>query len=428
MHPGVIIAGKYRVEHTLGRGGMGVVVAATHLHLGTRVALKFLNEGVTKDPKVVQRFLREARATASLKNDHICRVSDFGVEGDVPYIVMELLEGTDLAKVVKVQPLDMATAAEYVTQTCTGLAEAHAARIIHRDLKPGNLFVTRRPNGAVLIKVLDFGVAKAPDGGDFSLTQTSSVVGSPGFMAPEQLRSSRQVDQRSDVWSLGVILYKLTSGRQPFKADALTDLAIAIAMDPVPPLPEVSPAFAAVVMHCLEKDPDRRFQSVQELALALQAFTLESRPTAAFTIDESMAFQSGAGPQPVAPITYAPEPPTTLQGASSQVGPAPRRPRRSRGFVIGLSACVALSIGIVIAVGVTGGRAPAAVEGRPLVPAMQPVVVPPPPPVVVAPPPPPPIEVIPEVAKPVVKKPRPIAPKKLPPPVKKDDDFSSKRI
>ena len=305
MYPGAIVAGKYRIEHVLGRGGMGVVVAAFHLQLGTRVALKFLNDNIVNDQRVVARFLREARASAQLRSEHVCRVIDFGTEGHVPYIVMEMLEGTDLARLVKLRPFDMATAAEYVRQACAGLAEAHAARIIHRDLKPGNLFLTQRPGGAPLVKILDFGVAKVLEAEDFSLTQTSNVVGSPGFMSPEQLRSARQVDARSDIWSLGVILYKLVSGRQPFKADALTDLAIAIAMDPVPPLVEASPEFSAVVMRCLEKDPNRRFQSATELAQALAQF---------FRPEESSVMQSHL-------LEHAPRPPIVMP-ASTRVSTA----------------------------------------------------------------------------------------------------------
>jgi serine/threonine-protein kinase len=277
MEAGTLVAGKYRVERILGRGGMGFVVEATHLGLQTSVALKFLAAEMAADPTAIARFRREAQASAQLRSEHICRVSDVGVEGKVPFIVMELLVGTDLARLSKVRTLDVATASLYVRQACAGLAEAHAAQIIHRDLKPGNLFLTRRSDGTPLIKVLDFGVAKAPEETSQKLTGTANVVGSPGFMAPEQFRSSKSVDRRADVWSLGVILYKLVSGRLPFAADGFAEFALAISRDPVPPLDEATPAFEAVVARCLEKDPARRYQDVEALAAALAPFAANAR-------------------------------------------------------------------------------------------------------------------------------------------------------
>jgi serine/threonine-protein kinase len=277
MQPGTLVAGKYRVERIIGRGGMGLVVEATNTALGSRVALKFLADEMSSDPIALARFRREAQAAAQLTSDHICRVFDVGVEGKTPFIVMELLTGTDLAKLSKVRTLDVPTAALYVKQACVGLAAAHAVRIVHRDLKPGNLFITRRADGSALIKILDFGVAKAPEEDDVKLTGTKNVVGSPGFMSPEQFRSSKTVDGRTDVWSLGIILYKLISGRLPFKADSFAEFALAISRDPVPPLPEAPPAFEAVIARCLEKDLTRRFPDVLALADALAPFAAQGR-------------------------------------------------------------------------------------------------------------------------------------------------------
>ena len=280
MQPGTLVAGKYRIERIIGRGGMGLVVEATHVALQARVALKFLAEEMVSEPTALARFQREARASAQLKSEHVCRVSDFGVEGKTPYIAMELLTGTDLARLSKVRLLDAATAALYVKQACVGLAEAHAAGIVHRDLKPGNLFLSRRADGSPLIKVLDFGVAKAPEGeGDVKLTGTSNVVGSPGFMSPEQFRHSRSVDGRTDIWSLGVILYKLVSGRLPFKADNFAEFALAISRDPMPPLPEAPPELESIVARCLEKDPAKRFADVTDLAYALAPLADRARPS-----------------------------------------------------------------------------------------------------------------------------------------------------
>jgi serine/threonine-protein kinase len=290
MQAGTLVAGKYRVERVLGRGGMGFVVEATHVDLQSRVALKFLAAEMAADPTAVARFRREAQASAQLRSEHICRVSDVGIENKTPFIVMELLVGTDLARLSKVRRLDVATAALYIRQACAGLAEAHAAKIVHRDLKPGNLFLTRRGDGTPLIKVLDFGVAKAPDEKSLKLTGTSNVVGSPGFMAPEQFRSSKSVDGRADVWSLGVILYKLVSGRLPFKADGFAEFALAISRDPVPPLPEASPAFETVIARCLEKDPSRRYPDVDALADALAPFAVNAqRSDPQIAIDDGLA-------------------------------------------------------------------------------------------------------------------------------------------
>ncbi len=297
MQPGTLVAGKYRVERVIGRGGMGLVVEATHLHLETRVALKFLATEMAADPTAIARFRREAQASAHLKSEHICRVSDFGVDDRLPYIVMELLTGTDLARLSKVRVLDVATAALYIAQACVGLAEAHAAGIIHRDLKPGNLFLIRRADGTPLVKVLDFGVAKAPTGEhEVRLTGTANVVGSPGFMSPEQFRSSKSVDGRTDVWSLGVILYKLVSGRLPFKADNFAEFALAITRDEPPALPDVPPAFFAVIARCLEKDPAKRYQDVGALGAALSRFASGARPSAQqMSVPEEPVDEPGSG-------------------------------------------------------------------------------------------------------------------------------------
>jgi len=278
---GDTIAGKYRVDRPIGAGGMGTVVAATHLQLGTPVALKFLADKIKGSASSVERFTREARACAALRSEHVCRVTDFGLHDTTPYLAMELLEGIDLARLIDIGPTEPALAVDFVLQACRGLAEAHAHGIVHRDLKPGNLFLSRRPDGMPLVKVLDFGVAKIPLGDDdASLTRTSHVIGSPGYMAPEQLRSSKTVDARADVWALGVILYELISTRHPFHAAAVTEVALKIAMDEPPPLPEAPEGVRAVVARCLAKEPAERFDTVDELAAALAPFALVDRGVA----------------------------------------------------------------------------------------------------------------------------------------------------
>jgi hypothetical protein len=229
---GTLLAGKYRIDRIIGQGGMGMVVAATHIHLQQQVALKFLLPEFLNNTQVVERFVREARASAALRGEHVCRVSDVGaLDMGAPYIVMELLEGVDLATLLVQQgTMQVAQACDYVLQASIGVAEAHGMSIVHRDLKPANLFLTRRPDGTPQIKVLDFGIAKAQGDSNLNLTKTTSILGSPGYMSPEQLRSSKDVDIRSDIWSLGVILYELVTGRPPFTGESITELAIRVTM------------------------------------------------------------------------------------------------------------------------------------------------------------------------------------------------------
>jgi serine/threonine protein kinase len=274
--PGDVIAGKYRVDRVIGVGGMGVVVAATHLELERSVALKFALPTLLESPAAVERFLREARAAVRLRSEHVARVMDVGkLPSGPPYMVMELLEGTDLGAVLHDGPLSVETAADYLVQTCEALAEAHSLGIIHRDLKPANLFVTRSVGGAPLIKVLDFGISKVTKI-DGVLTTTSALLGSPLYMAPEQMRSARSADTRSDVWALGIILYQALSGRVPFLAETLPELCLKVVHDTPPLLTElrsdVPAGLAAIVAKCIEKDPNGRYQSVADLASALEQY------------------------------------------------------------------------------------------------------------------------------------------------------------
>ncbi|MEO8549733.1 MAG: serine/threonine-protein kinase, partial [Kofleriaceae bacterium] len=268
---GSLIGGRFRVDRTLGSGGMGVVVAATHTELGHRVAIKLLRDELAHSPVIVERFLREARSVVGLRTEHVCKVTDVGrLDSGAPYIVMELLEGVDLQRSVAKQPLPVTMAVEYVLQACIALAEAHAAGIIHRDLKPANLFVTRRLDGGPLVKVLDFGIAKAMFETGAHLTH-QSAMGSPGYMSPEQIQSARDVDVRTDIWALGVTLYQLLSARMPFPGSTTTEIAIKVANDPPAPL-EVDPVLRAVVWKCLEKQPGQRHATIGELMTALAPF------------------------------------------------------------------------------------------------------------------------------------------------------------
>lgn len=273
---GDVLAGKYRVERVLGVGGMGVVVAASHLELLELRALKFMLPSSLQSGEAVERFLREARAAARLRNEHVAKVHDVGrLENGAPYMVMEYLEGSDLDALIKQKgPLPPAVAALYAIQVCEALSEAHSLGIIHRDLKPSNLFLTHRLDGTASIKVLDFGISKLlGKGPDFEMTKTETVLGSPLYMSPEQMRSARSVDARSDIWSLGVILYKLTTGKLPFLAENITELVLKV-LETVPASPsalrrEVSPAFDPIILRCLRKNRDERYPDVAALAAAL---------------------------------------------------------------------------------------------------------------------------------------------------------------
>jgi serine/threonine-protein kinase len=277
LEPGTVLVGKYRVERVLGVGGMGMVVAAHHLQLDERIALKFLLAEVAFHPDAAKRFVREARAAVKIKSDHVARVSDVGTLDDgLPYLVMEYLEGGDLAvELERRGRFSVEEAVELVLQACEAIAEAHALGIVHRDLKPANLFLTRRPGGVPWIKVLDFGISKVSSGTDVAMTRTAAVMGSPLYMSPEQIRASKDVDARADIWALGVILYELVAGRGPFSSETLFELSVKIAVEPPEPFPRaaaVPPGLQGVILRCLEKDRERRFANVALLAHALAPF------------------------------------------------------------------------------------------------------------------------------------------------------------
>jgi serine/threonine-protein kinase len=278
--PGDVVAGKYRVDRQIGAGGMGVVLAATHLDLLETRALKFLSEAALEDAESVERFLREARAASRLKSEHVARVYDVGrLPTGIPFMVMEYLEGADLGAMLKSSGrLSIPVAVSYLLQAIEGLAEAHAMGIVHRDLKPANLFLTFRPDGTDCVKVLDFGISKIKSGNaeDIDVTKTHAVLGSPHYMSPEQMESSRDVDVRSDVWSLGILLYQLVTGELPFKGRTMTEVvAVVFSKPPIPPtklVPEMPVELEKVILRCLQHDMNARPQNVGELAKELAPF------------------------------------------------------------------------------------------------------------------------------------------------------------
>ncbi len=277
--PGTVLAGKYRVERVLGEGGMGFVVLARHIDLDERVALKFLRQELAQHPEAAPRFLREARAAVKIKSAHVARVLDVGrLEGDAPFMVMEFLEGSDLSAVLaKHGKLAVEDAVDHVIQAAEALAEAHAHGIVHRDVKPSNLFLTRRPDGQPLVKVLDFGISKVQ--GVEVLTRSSVVMGSTPYMPPEQMESTRDVDARADVYSLGATLYELLAGRLPFQADSTPHMCAMILRGASTPLrdlrPEVPAPLAAVVHKAFALQRTDRYPSVAAFADALAPFAPE---------------------------------------------------------------------------------------------------------------------------------------------------------
>lgn len=378
VRPGDVLAGKYSVEKIIGSGGMGVVVAAVHVDLYERVALKFLLPEAMQSAEVVARFGREARAAFKLKSEHVGRVMDIGtLESGVPYIVMEYLEGTDLDGVLSERgPLSVGDAVEYILQACEALSEAHMMGIVHRDLKPANLFLTRRRDGTPCIKVLDFGLSKVgmavePKRKGAGLTGTRQMLGSPLYMPPEQMSASRDADVRSDIWALGVILFELLTNSPPFVGDTLPELQGKVLGGMPEKLtalrPDVPAGLEAVVMKCLQKDRTNRYANVAEFAAAVVPYgpmrcrvsaariarmveasgqMVVNRPPAAFADEEE-----AKGPAALAPVGKG----------DDVVGEIKALPGKVKGVMVGAVAGALLLGALVsgIAVGSCGGD-----EGR----------------------------------------------------------------
>jgi serine/threonine protein kinase len=464
--PGMVVAEKYVVESVIGEGGMGAVLKAKHLDLDELVAIKCLLPEMMSRPEIVRRFIREAKAAVKLKGEHVARVIDVGrLSNDVPFIVMEFLDGADLNAIVKHHGAqDPLMTVDLMLQACEAIAEAHSIGIIHRDIKASNFFITQPENQAPHLKVLDFGIATSPEGTS-DLTSTQSVIGTPSYMAPEQMRSAQQADARSDIWSMGVVLYELLEGKRPFRSDAYSDLCLKVGMDPPEPMvnPDVPDGLRTIVRKCLEKPIELRYQSVAELAFDLMPYA--SDPVAARAAVEQCArligrrgsrpwdrvsdpdllpprltprtqlaldptpaqtphsYPRASTPMPTIPWTPSPNPmpktPTSIDQGIGQVAPTAPPPRR-HGLAFGIGAIA------LIAIGTAGGyvytqqgddkpaRQPAsqpAIAPAPVAaPAPAPAPKPAPPPEVAKPEPPAVDEPKPEVAQPppaIAVKPKP---------------------
>jgi eukaryotic-like serine/threonine-protein kinase len=360
---GLVVAGKYCVEQIIGEGGMGVVASATHVGLDQKVAIKFLLPEAMRSEEVVERFLREAKVAAKVNSEHVARVSDVGkVEPDgVPFIVMEYLEGSDLGAMIDAEgKLSIDEACEIGLQACEALAEVHDAGIVHRDLKPSNLFVTRRADGSPCVKLLDFGISKFtvhPDDEtvDPALTATATIMGSPSYMSPEQLKSTKEVDARTDVWALGAVLYEAVSGRPAFRGETVPQVCFMIGSeDPAPPSSlraDMPPDLERAILACLDKKVDTR-STLVDLARALVVYA----PPRARVSLERVEATLGAAPAPPPKkrdVSLPVVPLATHDAARTQQswhGEEPKSKRKKKG---GSGATLLLFL-VVVAAGVFG--------------------------------------------------------------------------
>jgi len=274
---GAIIGGKFKLERLLAQGGMGSVWIARHQLLDTDVAVKFMEKTIAENESARHRFEREAKAAVLIKSPHVVQVLDYGIEDGAPYIAMELLDGEDLDhRLERGGPLDLEKSFRILEQLGKALRRAHELGIVHRDLKPGNIFLSRHGDEE-MVKVLDFGIAKdITITGSASATSTGALLGSPSYMSPEQIRETKLVDQRSDLWSVGVILYEMLTGRLPFdESENIGKLLVSICTDPVLPPSELVPTFSVEVDRFFEKalsrDMKTRFQSMGEMVEAFGA-------------------------------------------------------------------------------------------------------------------------------------------------------------
>jgi len=328
---GDIIDGRYRLERVVGSGGMAVVVAAIDIERSERVALKFLFKKAARHKEILQRFEREKSVIGRLEGEHVARMLGAGIVKNTPYMVMEYLQGRDLADLLRVQQtLPVEQAVEYILQACEAVAEAHGLDIVHRDLKPGNLFLTHRPDGTPCIKVLDFGIAKILGGGDQeekSLTRTEVVMGSPNYMSPEQMISAKDATPATDIWALGVILHELVAGTLPFAERSTERLCARVLQGEPTPLRKDCPScpeqLENVVLRCLQRMPQDRFGDIAEFAKALAPLAPESaqalvpriekrlrQPRVSLTEEQLSSLVPARNPEEAseAPTVYLPKP------------------------------------------------------------------------------------------------------------------------
>ncbi len=381
---GTTIDSRYDVTRVIGAGGMGAVYEAQHVGTGRRVAIKVISTGdLTKDAQLVGRFQREAKAAGAIDTQHICQVLDTGTDPTLglPFMVMEYMTGEDVQQLLRrVGPLSADLSLRIVAQVCVGLQKAHETNVVHRDIKPANIFLAKSDADVVVVKVLDFGIAKvkmetASEAGDAGLTRTGTMLGSPLYMSPEQARGSKSIDHRADVWSLGVVLYEMLCGRTPFHhIDALGELIIAICSEEPKAVQDyaswVSPEVAAIVHRALRVNPAERYQTAEEMLDAVKALL-----PSGMTVDEPMlvglsetqrslvakrlTMPPPQAPMPIVSLPPPPpllsEPPPAQEGSGTTGGvsaPTERRPElRAR------SSAPLVVVGVMIGVAIAGGVA-----------------------------------------------------------------------
>ena len=356
-NPGRILGGRYRLIEPLGKGGMGTVWRAEHVALGSPLAVKLIDEDLAESAVVRARFRQEAKAAAALGGDHVVKTFDYGVEGDTPYIVMELLIGESLQdRLKRTRTLPPAEVQALLSQVALALDRAHEQGMVHRDLKPGNLFLTRGDDGHERVKLLDFGTAKLlrkEGDSDASQTRTGAMVGSPAYMSPEQLRGLRDIDPTTDLWALGVVAYECLIGQRPFLAPTIADLTVRICSDslPIPSTAGSVPAgfddwFAKACAH----EPLRRFQRAGDLAHAFEALLTGPSATGPAPNPFEVTVELPQPPMAPSPREGSPSPQADSTGGvahSQTVSPAIAR-RSSLPWLVGLGAVVIGALGLVV--------------------------------------------------------------------------------
>jgi serine/threonine-protein kinase len=368
---------SYSIVRVIGRGGMGVVYEGLHEALGKRVAIKTLITAAGQSQDVQQRFVREGKAAARIRHPHVCDVFDVGVHEGVPYLVMEYLEGEDLGSWIESRPL-MRTdeIADLIIPVASALAAAHDAGVIHRDLKPDNVFIVRGKTGTLVPKLLDFGISKLDDAAALNLTGTNAILGTPYYMSPEQAGSSRTVDHRSDVFSLGVILYQCATRELPFKGDSLFQLLGAILHSEPVRASQISlslpNAFEGVIGRAMQKDPSKRYQTAAQLGAALLPF---ASPRIRLQFESELggieAMQHGdtlATERTTAELLRTPMPATTT--ISEVAIPVPAKSKRPLLAIVAVALLALIGIGVALSGrgGETEGAHVVSPAGRPNAP------------------------------------------------------------
>jgi serine/threonine protein kinase len=300
--PGMIIGGKYRLERKIATGGQGSIWLARHTQLDSEVAVKLMEPNMAASPQARARFEHEAKAAARIRHQNLVHVQDCGVEGDLPYLVMEYCQGEDLGKRLRAQKrLSLEVSTRMFFQIAKGLKKLHEAGYVHRDLKPGNIFLAKNEDGDEIVKLLDFGIIKDIGGLIGEGTKTGEFMGSPHYMSPQQIQSAKTLDARSDLWSMGVVLYRMLTGALPFPAEAIGAVVAQILSFPFKPVtefvPELPPATDAFFARALARQPDQRFQTVMEMAEAFGQLSNARAPMPSIpVIDVMPGYESGAPP------------------------------------------------------------------------------------------------------------------------------------